>query len=667
MSANDEAAQPIDVRARIAAFGGGVLSAPAARPPPPAARQGGGKAAPPHDEIARTASLPWARAGPSSAGVSEFGVPTSAAAAKDRPSTLPYAPYAPYLGNGRSSSAASQSSSSLLSVGSRSQLRKSESGASLNELSAAAAARGQATRSRSSSTASSTSVGPARSATSSPRLGVKSIIALYGAPPDRRGSAESSLSLAPSPRATTPAAGSSSSHTRDARVDAASSRAGFSADATSSFARDPGTAVSLKADDALQPSSAPAHLLTGPFTKSASQSLAPPRPQRPSEGRSPKSLADAFSPTAAQAGQSHLPARSQHGAAVSVDSARLPSMANAPPSLPPRKPTQDDDDRRDREQKPRRAPALPSRSQSDPSEAQDAPVVSPYKVRAPAPSSRLRGMSGTRPAAASAETGGASLQSHSSPPPAPPRPAGMGVAARQRSHSRLSDSNLHATSERSAAASRATGMRSAEEPDTGLIVPPPQASGAASPMSPGRANIPPPRRVRERSSGAIASARAQSPQRSVPPTSTSSTVPPPRHFETASRVAAVRSALNPHGVGPKSCAPEPGARKRYEALYDNEVRRDASRKARARDGPRGTAPPASMMNDGIGAGAAQARLGARRVARLWRRSRLPLAFLSQVWDAAVSSAHEQYLDRESFVRAMAAIDLELSRRRRSVA
>jgi hypothetical protein len=74
-----------------------------------------------------------------------------------------------------------------------------------------------------------------------------------------------------------------------------------------------------------------------------------------------------------------------------------------------------------------------------------------------------------------------------------------------------------------------------------------------------------------------------------------------------------------------------------------------------------------MMNDGIGAGAAQARLGARRVARLWRRSRLPLAFLSQVWDAAVSSAHEQYLDRESFVRAMAAIDLELSRRRRSVA
>ncbi|CBQ71700.1 conserved hypothetical protein [Sporisorium reilianum SRZ2] len=56
-------------------------------------------------------------------------------------------------------------------------------------------------------------------------------------------------------------------------------------------------------------------------------------------------------------------------------------------------------------------------------------------------------------------------------------------------------------------------------------------------------------------------------------------------------------------------------------------------------------------------------LSPKTVRKAWTRSRLPTAFLAQLWDQAVSQADAGALTRETFVRGMASIDAELERKK----
>ncbi|PWZ00789.1 hypothetical protein BCV70DRAFT_237118 [Testicularia cyperi] len=84
------------------------------------------------------------------------------------------------------------------------------------------------------------------------------------------------------------------------------------------------------------------------------------------------------------------------------------------------------------------------------------------------------------------------------------------------------------------------------------------------------------------------------------------------------------------------------------------------------------APSTMQMQGRDQLGGGPGRVSAGRVVKVWKRSKLPDAVLAEIWDAAVEHqasgqgrrrSGPARLEREAFVRAMAAIDAELGRRK----
>ncbi|TKY86647.1 hypothetical protein EX895_004286 [Sporisorium graminicola] len=134
------------------------------------------------------------------------------------------------------------------------------------------------------------------------------------------------------------------------------------------------------------------------------------------------------------------------------------------------------------------------------------------------------------------------------------------------------------------------------------------------------------------------------------------------------------------------------AQERYETLYDKLLSQQHERKAN-RTAPNSNASTIREANtDRKASGGVQAlkgwfesdpassssatavttplkredldeALSPKMVRKVWTRSRLPTAFLAQVWDQAVSQTGTEGLTRDIFVRAMAGIDAELERKK----
>ncbi|CEH16134.1 EF-hand domain pair [Ceraceosorus bombacis] len=177
--------------------------------------------------------------------------------------------------------------------------------------------------------------------------------------------------------------------------------------------------------------------------------------------------------------------------------------------------------------------------------------------------------------------------------------------------------------------------------------------------------------------------------------------PPPRHFETRAAPGAAGgtrwdtivpmqqdAVLQRANKGKKylceTCDTE--ARARYEEVWERQVSKEEGLRARRQrsglsfhdDVPekRGrrlqetsdsTVRNSSLdVRNGQGVEAEARHLSRKACARIWTRSKLPDDFLAKVWDAAVAGAPtSEGLDKLAFVKAMAAIDTELARKKKN--
>lgn len=157
--------------------------------------------------------------------------------------------------------------------------------------------------------------------------------------------------------------------------------------------------------------------------------------------------------------------------------------------------------------------------------------------------------------------------------------------------------------------------------------------------------------------------------------------------------ASVLSGNRVKGGGVLKEPKDEGARKRYEALFDkllaqqketttrtapnsnastvreSHAERKASGGVQALKGwfesdpaSSSTANPSTPSKSEESAQSALVLLP-KTVRKVWTRSRLPSAFLAQIWDRAVSQSGEGGCTRGTFVRAMAGIDVELERKK----
>lgn len=545
----------------------------------------------------------------------------------------------------------------------------------------------------------------------SPRLGVKSIIALYGQgqqnanPPSSMSTATSKGPPAPIP----PRPSASTKHILDASEDGDVSHP--SLQLVESLSPSP-TSSAPKISPTVAPSlpQRPSAVVPESTSSKRSSSIPPAPPARPGA-------------TSSIAPVPSLPPRRLNGLVAKTDTgSSTSSSSNGSGSTPMYAPYQ----RKNNAEA--SSPALPPRSKWAARSNDDLSVRDGLGIDANKQTStvsnhslpvRAGGMGSLGAKWASSSSGqvnefGAYTQ-QLAPPPAPPPPPQRAHKPHRSSLTSISSSASSNGGEQDD--SSRTISQSPTPAITSMLAPPRRmthlaASGPLSSAAPSgsssssRASSYSPGVVQRSTSGPIAGVPASralpsSQQQPISRSSSPQLAPPPRHIESTRRLAPA-AQLHPvggahaHGLGlagdgrPRASpyfplSPSGGAR---SSPHGGNARRGHRRGSRTKDAAAALSRDPGAARDRYEAlfssllAAGAETVSGKRVGAIWRKSRLSERFLGKVWERAVDFQETEQtekaaalngenkqpkwkkrLGKEAFVRAMAAIDHELARRR----